>query len=719
MKTNLTKWLAITALVVSLTAHADDEKKYAEFAQNLRQQVWSDTDPMFTQYEITHQYDNTHSAVILAALTDVELTRSSYLRMTGLLMFNSVKQLGRHELNRMLVKLNDDAALKSFSEFDYATVTKGYNSYGLQESLRQVLGVRVIKPDGTIVNVSTDDYMTTREGKKGKEVSHKLAVPNLEVGDIIDIFTYDEMIIKERNIPPFKFNFVDKYPMMHYKVRCKIDDKFAVQYRTLNGAPGFTATTDKDKNTLLETEVRNVNAVSPKLWYNEMEQAPMTILYAIDKSVSSKDIKSVKKNKLQPNPDFRTILNDDLSILSSNQWSTPPRGKNAKMIQNLIKQYSSPNDIKQAVDKLYAGMTYYYSAFDENEEYSPYSFIVVLGMYLKHCKIPFQFGITTDKDHESLDQLINSSSTTWMIKAGDCYYAAPQYNCATPGLLPVDLQGRKAAIINKLKGDKSDYDIITLPTTSADQNIEKVTMKATIDGLGMNIERIEARTGGQKESLTMLVTPQQTFAAYDKYLNCEKPYIETVSNKKRQGILQAFDKANESQQDFFKEEVELYHGEKASEFFSYKLLSDGLDPAKPELAYQSNYMLDGLVKRAGGNLVVSIGKLIGTQIKVEGQERERVDDVIRKFPTTLCWDIMLQLPEGYHLTNESLSKLQQELKNSAGEFVATATVEGDIVHLMVNKCYQKAHLPVTEWSDLLQILDMADQYTNRQIVLEK
>ena len=117
--------------------------------------------------------------------------------------------------------------------------------------------------------------------------------------------------------------------------------------------------------------------------------------------------------------------------------------------------------------------------------------------------------------------------------------------------------------------------------------------------------------------------------------------------------------------------------------------------------------------------MVSIGKLIGTQIKVEEQERKRVDDVNRKSPTMLSWDITLQLPDGYHLSDEGLSKLQQELKNSAGEFVSTATLEGNILHLVVNKCYLKAHLPVAEWPNLLQILDTADQYTNRQIVLEK
>ena len=130
------------------------------------------------------------SAVILASCTDAEVTRKSFIRMTGLLMFDNNKKLGRHELNRKLIKLNDAAALKKFSEFDYTTFKKSYYK-GMEDKRQQVLGVRVIKPDGRIVDVNTDDYMTTREGKKDKDVSHKLAVPCLEVGDILDIFTYD------------------------------------------------------------------------------------------------------------------------------------------------------------------------------------------------------------------------------------------------------------------------------------------------------------------------------------------------------------------------------------------------------------------------------------------------------------------------------------------------------------------------------------------------
>ena len=279
------KCLALLVMLLTLTpAHADDEKKYLKFAAELREKVWSDDDPMFKNYTCPQQYSDPDvcSAVILASCTDAEVTRKSRFYMT-LWIPQTSKQLGRHELNRMLIKLNDAAALKKFSEFDYSTFKKA-RSGAFTDEHRQVLGVRVIKPDGRIVDVNTDDYMTTREGKKDKDVSHKLAVPGLEVGDILDIFTYDELVVHDRNVPHFRFWFLEEYPIVKQKVRCVIDKKFTVQYRTLNGAPDFASSLDDEGNTVLEAEVNNMNKVEPTLWYNPIEQSPVTLLSIFDNS---------------------------------------------------------------------------------------------------------------------------------------------------------------------------------------------------------------------------------------------------------------------------------------------------------------------------------------------------------------------------------------------------------------------------------------------------
>ena len=79
----------------------------------------------------------------------------------------------------MLVQINDKAALKRIPPNSIIKQKSGKKSWRYDESYQQVLGVRIIKPDGTINEVSTDEYMTATEGKNDKEQRQKLAVPGL------------------------------------------------------------------------------------------------------------------------------------------------------------------------------------------------------------------------------------------------------------------------------------------------------------------------------------------------------------------------------------------------------------------------------------------------------------------------------------------------------------------------------------------------------------
>ena len=106
-------------------------------------------------------------------------------------------------LNRVCIHINDQAALKKYSEFDFISYYQRYR-LGWSEKVKHVLGVRVIKPDGTIREVSTDDYVNTAEGKKDKEKGQKLAVPGLAVGDNSDIVTYEEKKFEEHTIDVYK-----------------------------------------------------------------------------------------------------------------------------------------------------------------------------------------------------------------------------------------------------------------------------------------------------------------------------------------------------------------------------------------------------------------------------------------------------------------------------------------------------------------------------------
>ena len=577
MRTTI-KCVLVLLLVLSFTsAQADDEKDYARFAEELRQKVWSDNDPMFSNYQCPEKYTNSqlYSAVILAARTDVDVTRKSYIRMTGLMMFGNPKMLGRHELNRMLIKLNDAAALKKYSEFDYSTFKRGRNYRGLEEKVQQVLGVRVIKPDGRIVNVDSKEYAVTREGKKDKDVSHKLAVPGLEIGDVLDIFTYEELTVQDRNVPEFTFSFMAPYPMLHYKVNCTIDKKFTVQYRSLNGAPDFKASTDEDDNTVLEAEVQNVDRVEPTLWYNPLKQSPLILLYVQDKSVSDKKIKSLKNRDLQANPDYEFILRDDFSFLHTHKKKVKEYYDwplNKKLMKDELAQAKKLADKEEAARLIYTGLLYSYRAHDDYDAYTPYHFIIMMGEMLDRCNVPYQFIISTDDENEPLDKLIHVGNVLWLLKVGNTYFAPPTYQGMTAGLLPARLQGRKAALITKLDDNNSKYDLITLPQSTATDNLDEVKLTASIDGTTMTIDRTESRTGTMKEGTATIMTDEQEYEAYDEYLGRKKEYIKGVNKKQREGAQQQFTKQSEEQQDDFKAEIEMYHDVAADQVLSTEIL---------------------------------------------------------------------------------------------------------------------------------------------------
>jgi hypothetical protein len=346
--------------------------------------------------------------------------------------------------------------------------------------------------------------------------------------------------------------------------------------------------------------------------------------------------------------------------------------------------------------------------------------MLMMSEMLDMRDIPYQFVVTTDYENEPLDQLIYSGNTSWLIKTeGGTYFAPPTYQGTTAGLLPACFQGRRAAVVNKLKGDKSQSDMVTLPQSTADDNVNQVTVNASIDGMAMDIERTESLTGAMKESIATIMTDEQEFDAYDQYLGRKKPYMERIAGGAKKGTAQKFAKGREDQQDDFKEEIKGYHDQAAASVISSEILGTGINPSEPAFVYKTRYTMDGWVKRAGSNLVVSAGKLIGAQSKVEGSDRRRTFDVNRRCPALVRWNITINVPDGYQVSQESLAKLQQQVKNSAGEFNATASIEGNRLTLAVNMRYNKGDYPVSQWQDLLQIIDAADEFTTRQVVFKK
>ena len=135
--------------------------------------------------------------------------------------------------------------------------------------------------------------------------------------------------------------------------------------------------------------------------------------------------------------------------------------------------------------------------------------------------------------------------------------------------------------------------------------------------------------------------------------------------------------------------------------------------------YQTDYTMDGLVKKAGRNLTISVGQLIGQQKHLEGKERKRTEDVYYDYPSSYKVNLDLEVPSGYSVSAESLQKLNTLFDNAAIRFEVNAEQAKGKVIVHVQKVYKKQIVPVAEWAQLLEALDKAYAFTNQQVILKK
>ncbi len=718
-----TKLLLLTVAAMLLgqpQAQADELTKYKAFADTIKAYVWGMDLPQFKRVDLPKKYNN-RSAVIVASYRDLNIVQKSMLNVGSVLnlSFTVDRDVICKDIERTCIHINDQSALKKYTEFDFKTFYKRRN-HGWKEKARHVLGVRVIKPDSSVREVSTEDYVDVAEGKGDKDKSQKLAVPGLAIGDNIDFFTYEELKLEEHSLDPFVINYQDEYPILWKKIHCSIDPDLTVQYRTLNGAPDFVASFDKEKNIVLDALVENVEKTDPDLWFSPAEQSPLTVINVIGRRLKGEFIpQSTKKKGLQANPDVEEIQNDS--------WQKYTKTTYGQYYQSLRKACKNANtkypDIAERADYVYDLLRQSYLADRVTNawvDYFTYNFSTCLAFAGINNS---QVVIATEKGSEPVDKMTSygSAITLTYVKDANKYYAwtpAP----IVAGELPFELQGRKA-IVRKGKVSKNEslYDQRTLPESKAADNQYIYTLKATMDnGTDIVFSHEEKATGTIKQLLApAIVTLKDMYDSYRDRIPDQKDFTETLGNKKAKAEQQQVEKDKEKQQDGMKRLVENYWGSKPKDIKDCRLVSVGTAKGSPAVAFHASYAMEGLVKKAGPNLILSTGRLLGDLMKVEGTDRQRDADINMLSARQTVWDIEVTLPAGYKVSPESLQQLDKNVSNDCGAFVAKATSENGKLMLHVTKTYSKGYLPASKWTELLSIIDASNDYTTLQTVLKK
>jgi hypothetical protein len=193
-------------------------------------------DKIEKEFEVTaipEKWKN-ESAVIIGQKTEYLFSRLASGRK-----FTTVVRIREYIHKR--IKLQDKNALEKFSTFYYVTMGKdGKAEY------------KVIKAGGKQVDI---DMQSAIEEEKDipsiyKPIYYKLgikflkiAIPDLEVGDIIDYnirSTIDwDMRVEGIAFTPFIFSLANNYPTLYQQYRFTLVDGMKVRFKAFNGAPNL------------------------------------------------------------------------------------------------------------------------------------------------------------------------------------------------------------------------------------------------------------------------------------------------------------------------------------------------------------------------------------------------------------------------------------------------------------------------------------------------
>lgn len=697
----------------TLSVNADEKADYLKLAQKVRQEVWSSTPADFQKRTVPDRYKNA-SAVILSYYR--ELSTDYYRKATADLVLNLrlTRQIDCTDMERMLIQINDKKALKDYSEFTFKTKSRKW-TWGYHHKTQTVLGIRVIKKNGNVQEVSLDDYVDVKEGKNDKDLSQKIAVPGLEVGDCIDVFSLDQIDTQEQQLDPFYFVLRQDEPVLYTKVHCVLDQSLATVYRTMNGAPDFTQTTDKDKNAVLDMVMDKPVDAESSIWYNSLEQSPFIEMYITPTKAKVAVVeKAMRQKGVRGNPDVTPILQDDWKLLKSyvSKGGYSPAGLPSTYKSVFKSAKKEGMSAEEKADRIYS--------FEYVSSGSSQRAFNTVANYLRKLGVEIEMGITTPFGALPVDKLINYNSTSWFfrLKGTDVYYFPGTYP-KVASEIPYIYQGRKAYM-------QDSEEQITIPVSQAEANKSVNDMVVKLDGTKLDISRKVTYSGEQKMYGQSLVSPDNTLfgssqlEAYWRYLKYDDKDPYSCYTKKESAELKgAFNEYQKNAIDPFKAEISSYHDGDPVQVGDYGVDCVGIRRDSSNFVYHVDYVMDGMVKRAGNNYLLSVGKLIGSSLKLEGKDRERIDDVWRKMAFVDEWNIEIPLPQGYKVSAEALKKIETSVANECGEFTVKATAGNESVKVYVRKCFAHRVEPVSNWSKLLALVDACSAFTDKQMVIAK
>jgi len=641
---------------------------------------------------------------------------------------------------RNRVKLLDEAAVKEYSEFTFKerfSSDKGWS----RRAGENILGIKVVKPDGkeTIINVSKEAVDADKE--------KKIAIPNLEIGDIIDYYLHSEEPFKsqlEMGFDPVERTLGDVYPIMNYKLIFQTENDFFLNFATYNGAPELKEIpSNKGGERHYEFAAKDIEKNEFPRWFYPLIELPcykFQVFFArsgkfekraeaflsekeniVKSTVSKEDVFEYYNTKFRPYGDLGHIE----KFLKGKSFSSDE--EKVREVYYFTRHQYFTQYIEAFVAKdaniFYPFDLYPNAIFFQKEE----EFINHFMAFLKDNKIPYDIVIGTARYNGPITDLLIQQNVTILLRVNTPnpiylefftpFTSADQFN--------YQLENTKAYLLQISKNKKVvDSEMITLPSSTKKDNISRSITKIKLneDLTSIKVDRENYNFGQYKpsEQSNKLYFFDYVYDDYEKYGTAS--LLERVKNKKKKDQYQKeFDaliaKYKDTQKENFTNSVKEEFGHDIEDY-TMVVENSGRFGSKEPMAYKESFTIkDHYIKKAGNNIILELGKFLTAQIELSEKEKKRPNNIHMSFPRQIEHEIQFEVPEGY--TASGLDKFNKNAENETGGFVSSVSQNGNLITIKTTKSYNNYYEPNSNWNKMIDFLEDAFQFTQEKILLKK
>ncbi len=642
---------------------------------------------------------------------------------------------------RQRVILLDQTAVNEYSQFSIDNLNN--SSWGRNADY---IGLKIIKPDGSVRVITQSDFVEMKQddgnGYRNRNYD-KVALPNLSIGDIVDI--YSVSIIGHNTDPnsaaritfdPVFMPLQLEYPIVNGKLTIKPERKTFFNASWLNGAPE-PVIEKKNKWSSYVFEYGDLEKISVDQLVFPLREYP-SIIYQI--IIAPDYDKATKVSFLGKSGEIKNHVSDEEVELLLMKLKNPDRLETHSFsmlelglnyIPDMLPVNYTNTDVAECAYYFlrhylnFKTINYYGYTLSMNYFIDEFDFVTIYSSILKKFNIENEIGVCVPRTLGTPENLIIHDQLKPFILLKDTvsiYITAPETNSVF-GEIDGYIEGSESTLINSTTSDRRK--IIrkeTIPVSQPEQNLQ-------IDTVFVDIASLSPVSIAIKEKYYLTDFSKkyhQRYMAtyYDTYNDEAMIYAKyNISSKKDLKYVKKHLESLEKHKDeYYAERRKIYdiiltqtQSVEKVEIDTLELINIGRWSNSDTLKYNHIYTINEGINKANNFYIINVGKLIGKNKEFTDEEIDRKTNIYIDTPHIVNWVLILNIPEGFEV--QGYENLNNHVNNSTGTFDSKARISDDKLIIDISKIFKHNYHPLEKWPEMLEFLNAAVDFTQKQVLL--